>query len=222
MNQHINTPIKRLEQLEAQVVSLTNQALKTDLKETSTTKNNSPIWNADEQLLLTCLRRFNPVMDVYIRQGLIQMDSQNNINLVASDQSSFYKFIVLQNGNAVVWGDFKDFDELEGRRELINHLYALDNKKSFPFGIRYITKLAYFVPIETGKRWAFSQKGIIQGEHNICRGNDRFEQGNRDIFIKKLEAKVYEQTKEINYLKVEIEKTRNEIKEILHLLLHSR
>ena len=222
MNQHINTPIKRIEQLEAMVISLTNQALKTDLAETSITRNNSPIWNADEQLLLTCLRRFKPVMDAYIQQGEIQLDSQNNINLVASDQSSFYKFIVLQNGNAVAWGDFKDLDELEGRREVINHLYTLDNKKSFAVGIRYITKLAYFAPIEAGKRWAFSQKGIIEGEHNIRRANKNFDQGNRDILIKKLEAKVYEQAKEIDYLKVEIENTRKEIKEILHLLLHSR
>ena len=222
MSQHMHTPLARLQQLESQVAALTNSALNPKREDNAVAHSPNPVWSADEQLLLTCLRRFDPVMGAYVRQAEVQIDAQNNVNLMPSDQSSFYKFVVLQNGDAVVWGDLTDLSQLEGRREMLNLLYECGPNDQLLGGYQCITKLAYFVPIETGVRWAFSQKGLMVGEPSKARSKELTDQDKRAFQIRRLEKELSEQSKEIEYLKSELRVTRNETKEILHLLLHSR
>jgi len=222
MSQHMNTPLKRIQKLESKVEALTHHALKTNFADDTAVNSFAPIWEADEQLLLTCLRRFRTVMGAYIQQGEIQIDAQKNANLIASQQSSFYQFVVMQNGDAVLWGDFSDINDLEGRREIFNILYSQDVDGEILFDYRCIVKLAYFVPVENGKRWALSQKGIMANDHKQHSSNDRTLQNKLDPKIRNLEYKVDQQSKEIEFLKSELGSSRNEIKEILHLLLHSR
>jgi len=221
MSQHMNTPLKRIQKLESKVEALTQHALKNNFED-DVAYSVSPIWEADEQLLLRCLRRFKTVMGAYIQQAEIQIDAQKNVNLIASRQSSFYKFVVLQNGDAVLWGDFHEINDLEGMREIFNFLYSQDVDGEMLFHNRCIAKLAYFVPVENGKRWVLSQKGLMVNDHKNHRSIDRSLQNNLDPKIRNLEYKVDQQSKEIEFLKSELGSSRNEIKEILHLLLHSR
>ena len=222
MSQHMNTPLMRLQQLESKVAALTNSALNPKREDNALAFSANPVWSADEQLLLTCLRRFNPVMGAYVRQAEVQIDAQNNVNFTPSDRSSFYKFVVLQNGDAVVWGDLTDLSQLEGRREIHSLLYGCGTNDQLLGGYHCIAKLAYFVPVETGVRWALSQKGLIVGEPSKARSKQLSDQDKRVFQIRDLERELSTQSKEIEYLKSELRVTKNEIKEILHLLLHSR
>ena len=222
MSQHMNTPLTRLQQLESKVAALTHSVLIPTREDNTVVQSVDPVWHSDEQLLLTCLKRFYPVMGAYIRQAEIQIDAQNNVNLTSTDHSSFYKFIVLQNGDAVVWGDLTDLSQLEGRREILNFLYSNDYKDKLLGGYHCIAKLAYFVPVETGLRWVLSQKGLMEGETNNARSEQFSDKGKLVSQVRLLERELSEQSKDIEHLKSELRAIKNEIKEILHLLLHSR
>ena len=222
MSESNNSPLRRLCDLEYKVNELLKKDVFLESQDSLSVVKSIQVWSADEQLFLTCLKRFSNVMDPYIQNGALQFDSQNQVELTFSEQSSPYKFAILQNGSALVWTDLLDQQLAEGRRQLLSLLYDINYSEETIFDLKCISKLSYFLPIENGKRWVLCQKGILENLSRSNTYNPYPKKNEYAIQVKNLETRFNEQERELLGLKSELGQIKMEIKEILHLLLNSR
>ena len=123
MSEFNSSPLRRLCDLEYKVNELLKKDILSESQDSKSVFKSIQVWSADEQLFLTCLKRFSNVMHPYIQKGELQLDSQNQVELTFSEQSSSFKFAILQNGSALVWTDLIDQHLAEGRRQLLSLLY---------------------------------------------------------------------------------------------------
>ena len=222
MSEFNNSPLRRLCDLEYKVNELLKKDIPLESQDSKSLVESIQVWSADEQLFLTCLKRFSNVMDPYIHKGELQLDSQNQVELTFSEQSSPYKFAILQNGSALVWTDLLDQQLAEGRRQILSLLYEIDYNEETIFDLKRISKLSYFLPIENGKRWVLCQKGILENL-SLSNNYDQYPKKNEySIQLKNLETRFNEQERELLGLKSELGQIKMEIKEILHILVNSR
>ena len=217
-----NSPLTRLNNLERQVDELQNNGHLHPAFDPEKTEKTYPIWKADEQLLLTCLRRFPSVMDAYIQKGTLTVDSNDKVTLTISGQDSVYKYVILKNGDAVLWTDLVSNRETEGRRRTLSLLYDIDFSGEFSLDSGSLIKLAYFLPVEQGKKWVLWQKGIIQNTNLSLQSVQDSKKNDYSSHVRNLESRIYEQEQELLNLKSELSQCKIEIKEILHVLLQSR
>ena len=217
-----NSPLTRLNNLERQVDELQNNGHLPTAPDPEKTKQPFPIWKADEQLLLTCLRRFPSVMDAYIQRGTLTVDSNDKVALTISCQESIYKCVILKNGDAVLWTDLISNRETEGRRRTLSLLYDIDFSEEFSLDSGSLIKLAYFLPVEQGKKWVLWQKGIIQNTNLSLQSVQESKKDSYSSHVRKLESRIYDQEQELLSLKSDLSQCKIEIKEILHILLQSR
>ena len=222
MSEFNNSPLRRLCDLECKVNELLKKNILLDAHDSKSVVKPIQVWCADEQLFLTCLKRFSNVMDPYIQKGALQLDSQNQVELTFSEQTSPYKFAILQNGSALVWTDLLDQQLAEGRRQLLSLLYDINFNEETIFDFKCISKLSYFLPVENGKRWVICQKGILENLSHSNTYDSSPERNEYAIQVKNLESRFNEQERELLGLKSELGQIKMEIKEILHILLNSR
>ena len=222
MSEFNNSPLRRLCDLEYKVNELLKKDIPLESQDSKSLVKSIQVWSADEQLFLTCLKRFSNVMDPYIQKGELQLDSQNQVELTVSEQSSLYKFAILQNGCALLWTDPLDQQLVEGRRQLLSLLYDINYNEETIFDLKYISKLSYFLPIENGKRWVLCQKGILENLSHSNTYNKYPKKYDYAIQAKNLETRFNEQERELLSLKSELGQIKMEVKEILHILLNSR
>ena len=222
MSEFNDSPLRRLCDLEYKVNELLKKDILLESQDSKSVVKSIQVWSADEQLFLTCLKRFSNVMDPYIQKGELQLDSQNQVELTFSEQSSPYKFVVLQNGSALLWTDLLDQQLAEGRRQLLSLLYDIKFDEETVFDLKCISKLSYFLPIENGKRWLLCQKGILENLSQSNTYNPYPKKNEYAIQVKNLETRFNEQERELLGLKSELGQIKIEVKEILHILLNSR